>query len=205
MKFQKFYQPLAVTLLAVVASFSLGIQRADASTVPYTGEVLAADGTVATLLGTLPIPAAGSGSFVDGTNAFLSMNMNVGAFFFSSLWTGNCTASPSDGTCVTTDPAKPIGSTFVPLLSVLSNTLTFDSAGVPSGGAIVMDSFSVTFGLPLGDITLDQSGGVFSLAGGILGGASGTGSFAAVPVPAAVWLFGSALGLLGWVRRRTIA
>jgi len=25
----------------------------------------------------------------------------------------------------------------------------------------------------------------------------------AVPVPAAVWLFGSALGLLGWVRRRS--
>jgi hypothetical protein len=27
----------------------------------------------------------------------------------------------------------------------------------------------------------------------------------AVPVPAAVWLFGSALGLLGWVRRRTLS
>ena len=28
-------------------------------------------------------------------------------------------------------------------------------------------------------------------------------TFTAVPVPAAVWLFGSALGLLGWVRRRS--
>jgi hypothetical protein len=24
-----------------------------------------------------------------------------------------------------------------------------------------------------------------------------------IPVPAAVWLFGSALGMLGWMRRRT--
>ena len=29
--------------------------------------------------------------------------------------------------------------------------------------------------------------------------------FTVVPVPAAVWLFGSALGLLGWVRRRAAA
>ena len=29
------------------------------------------------------------------------------------------------------------------------------------------------------------------------------GSWSIVPVPAAVWLFGSALSLLGWVRRRT--
>ena len=28
------------------------------------------------------------------------------------------------------------------------------------------------------------------------------GSVSAVPVPAAVWLFGSGLGLLGWIRRR---
>ncbi len=29
-------------------------------------------------------------------------------------------------------------------------------------------------------------------------------TFTVVPVPAAVWLFGSALGLLGWIRRRSV-
>ena len=29
-----------------------------------------------------------------------------------------------------------------------------------------------------------------------------TGSISAVPIPAAVWLFGSGLGLLGWMRKR---
>ncbi len=32
---------------------------------------------------------------------------------------------------------------------------------------------------------------------------SGSGSLSAVPVPATVWLFGSAIGLLGWTRRKS--
>jgi len=44
-----------------------------------------------------------------------------------------------------------------------------------------------------------------SVAGADAGLALVMGSAQVVPVPAAVWLFGSALGLLGWIRRRAMA
>lgn len=201
MKIQKYSQPLAVALVVVLASFSFGAQRADAAFIPYLGDVTAADGTVGILIGapdSLPLPAAGKGGFQDGTNNFESLNINVGAFFFSSLWTGDCT-TPGSLTCMTTDPDFQLGSTFVPLLDVLTNTLTFGGSGIPNGGVLIMSSFSVTFGVPLGDITIDETNGTFSLVGD-LGNASGVGTF--VPVPAAVWLFGSALLGLAGLRRR---
>lgn len=50
------------------------------------------------------------------------------------------------------------------------------------------------------------SGGFLVLSNGIATTAPNTSYLTfAVPVPAAVWLFGSALGLLGWIRRRAIA
>lgn len=199
---RKFSQRLAVATLIALAAFGMGAQNAVAATVPYEGEVTAADGSVGILLGapaSLPLPATGKGVFTDVTNVFESVNFQVGAFFFSSLWTGACT-TPGALDCVTTDPDFMLGSTFVPIDSILSNTLTFDGTGSVTGGALSFSTFSVTFGVPLGDVILDQDGGVFSLMGA-LGNASGTGGFSVVPVPAAVWLFGSALlGLFG-VRR----
>ncbi len=88
------------------------------------------------------------------------------------------------------------------------------------------DGFALTYGNSGGQwdnlimtISTDAAGNVVEAKGFyvqmydiILGGFNSWvgGSFelsaaAAVPVPAAVWLFGSALGLLGWMRRRTVA
>ena len=56
----------------------------------------------------------------------------------------------------------------------------------------------------------DVSGGVTLQLGAVCGAAGGCNadvyfdniSITAVPVPAAVWLFGSALGVFGWLKRR---
>jgi hypothetical protein len=60
-----------------------------------------------------------------------------------------------------------------------SDHIRFDSAAADTSKAIVCGT------LTLSELTI-----------------TGTVTEAVVPVPAAAWLFGSALGLLGWVRRR---
>jgi len=45
----------------------------------------------------------------------------------------------------------------------------------------------------------------FENNGGNIAALSNVRAFSVVPVPAAVWLFGSALGMLGWMRRRSSA
>jgi hypothetical protein len=47
--------------------------------------------------------------------------------------------------------------------------------------------------------------GDFLNGGGSVAALSHVGAYSAVPVPAAVWLFGSGLGMLGWMRRRKTA
>lgn len=61
-----------------------------------------------------------------------------------------------------------------------SSTITIDE-NIPAGGWIASSDFT-------------QIPGVIYNQGSV--------TVAAVPVPASVWLFGSALGVLGWIRRR---
>jgi len=77
--------------------------------------------------------------------------------------------------------------------------------GCESGGfglcSISFSDIGLTGTFPSVDILFEQTG-QYSIDDGA--GRIGPGSVtaSAVPVPAAVWLFGSALGLLAWIRRR---
>jgi len=73
------------------------------------------------------------------------------------------------------------------------------SAGPRTVSAYAFNTVSVTgTGMGAGDLVKIGNGITVGVAG--LGGELMT--FQVVPVPAAAWLFGSALGLLGWARRR---
>ena len=102
---------------------------------------------------------------------------------------------------------------------VVAGTISFefwsDSANDPFGKGDIIDEFTEAEGplgvfLETGEGLIDDGAGSVSirvqtvLAQGESGpfNASYIASLTVVPVPPAVWLFGSALGLLGWVRRK---
>ena len=92
---------------------------------------------------------------------------------------------------------------IVPTDTVDSNTLTFDAFGLPTGGAATFSSSTdpaVSMYIN-GDLSAGSNDFGFAFNLGNLD-VDASGEWAIVPVPAAVWLFGSALGLLGWIRRR---
>ena len=201
MKTKRFTNFLSVLALAWSASITVGVQ--DANALSYNGTIDFATGTLGALLACDPVtfacpdlPVAGNVEFdMSGpTNA----NFSVPGFFFSNLWVGNCTVFPADGTCMTTDPDAVPGAAFAPILSIDPGTLVL-IGGFPTSGAFVLNAFSPTFGFDIAvEFNLDT--GKFAATTVAFGVASGTGAF--VPVPAAVWLFGSALfGLVGLRRR----
>ncbi len=87
--------------------------------------------------------------------------------------------------------------------NILSGDLTLQATGLTSG--VVLDALinlgpgSLT-GADGGPGTIDPGDWEATTQGAFV--AAGSGAFNVVPVPAAAWLFGSALGLLGWLRKR---
>jgi hypothetical protein len=81
-----------------------------------------------------------------------------------------------------------------------------DLNGVPLGSVPGSTDFSLVPGLSHAVATTEVQGGVFDLSGGELGGLNGLAGLqimpSAVPVPAAAWLFASAIGLFGYLGKR---
>jgi hypothetical protein len=141
---------------------------------------------------------------------------------YGFLTTGNAAGPASDGysalgsavTNIDTFIGNANGGVFSP-----AGVLTANSAIQPGwhnnawgntvGGAIEVSN-EILFGQNSQLIGWKTDPGTFEIIRSALGPVTsnlGTGdiSFGAVPVPAAVWLFGSALGLLGALRRRSQA
>jgi hypothetical protein len=182
-------------VLSAVALFGALSMNTQAAEITYAGEVLSATGALATLITPVPQPMGGTITYDDGAIAgglagpgdITSITVNVGAF------------------CFNLDPATcPVGSAPVAITSIDAAAVTF-AGGAPTGGTLDITTFASTFGLFI-PISFDLTAGTFLATSG-LGNVSGTfGAVAAVPVPAAAWLFGSALlGLAGVGRKRKAA
>lgn len=112
-----------------------------------------------------------------GPDDFQSINMSLGNICFTTDSVSNCQI-----------PA----STYIGITSIDAAALTYDT-GIPTGG--FLDLVALLPADPIFFIDIDFSAGTFLVEVPFAGFASGTMAF--VPVPAAVWFFGSAILGLG--------
>jgi hypothetical protein len=94
-------------------------------------------------------------------------------------------------------------------LSAIGSTIQFGStAGLGPSGELINTGTPIGAGVSSFDLngwTQLVGGTSVVTISGVAGVAYEEISITAVPIPAAVWLFGSALGGLGWFRRRQTA
>ncbi len=90
----------------------------------------------------------------------------------------------------------------------VSQTIGGDDVAFAPFGAAIRTISAYDFGAVslLSGGSTTSGGAIFTIGNGIAQGTGGAFdmTFQVVPVPAAVWLFGSALGMLGWARRRAV-
>jgi hypothetical protein len=194
---------------AAAVTLSAASVSAQAATFEYNwvGEVTSNNGA-----GLLPVDIGGSlggffladdggdGAIADGD---IDNTLNYAGSTYCVNNPGNCSASRFAVFNLNGSPAFPA----IREGSASGSSLTTDALGNITGGSVTIDA-KVPTGT-LGNLTIDATAGTWAFE--IFGNdvAQGTGAFeavAAVPVPAAAWLFGSALlGLVGVGRRRKLA
>jgi len=133
--------------------------------------------------------------------------VKLGGFCFTDDASGLPPTSPSCGAL----SAVPLLNTGSPPYTGANQAGPYQQAGTTfngTSGVLKIAAFSPTFNVAIPiDLTFDGLGGGTILANaGFLGTSTGNFTVAPVPVPAAAWLFGSALfGLAGIARRKAKA
>lgn len=179
----------SIFLLGAVLSFS-----SQAAVIQYSGQMTTTTGVFETFI-PAPLPAIDGFIEFDDTaiaagiasaSDILSMEMNIGAF------------------CVATDIAACApGLLAMPVTAINFSAVTF-TAGAPTGGSMLATGVltsPIQLTLPL---IFSFDAGVWFTDGGPFGTLAGTGELISpIPIPAAAWLFGSALLALGGLKRKT--
>lgn len=184
-------------VLSSVALFGAMTMTAQAAVINYEGAVTTTTGA---MIGLIPPPLPAMDGFIEyddtaiagglaGPGDILGMQVNIGAI------------------CVAIDVAGCApGTIATPITMISAAAVTFDALGNPTGGSMTAVgnlTTPITLTLP---VIFDLTAGTWSADGGFFGTVGGTFAPAVIPVPAAAWLFGSALlGLAGVGRKRKAA
>ncbi len=175
---------------------SLAVARVTAAPITYTA--------TAFINGTL-----------NGVAFFSNVTLRANSNTQSILWNGDCCFIST--TSVATFSIEGVGSgTFTDFVHVISNPgvglAGFVQPTLGGGQILLTDSWLLTgydLSTPIGPITGDprySSGHAFPTSvGPLVFFNTGVSTFTAVPLSAALWLLGSALGVLGCFRRRVLS